>query len=187
MQAPATYTLPAATNQTPTPTIITPLAGDGILFGTGVPSVLGLSETAISISINGVSLNTTGTDSSGKWDYYPVSLNNGDVISVTAQEMTANLVPVLPVSAAVTATVLNQTATPVIAAVIDGTTSVSGTAVAGSSISLTVNGGPAPTATADSSGNWTVTGLTPLTAYSIIDVTATAPGEAVSLTAQAYA
>jgi hypothetical protein len=74
-----------------------------------------------------------------------------------------------------------QTPTPSIATpVYAGSTSVSGTSADNAAISLTVDGGTPYTANADSSGNWTVTGLTALGVGDQISVTATAPGDTVS-------
>jgi uncharacterized protein YjdB len=73
-----------------------------------------------------------------------------------------------------------QTATPVITTpVYVGATSVNGTAVPGANISLTVNNGTAQTTTADTSGDWAITGLT-LAANDTISVTAQVTGDAVS-------
>jgi hypothetical protein len=74
-----------------------------------------------------------------------------------------------------------QTTAPVITApVIAGATSVSGIAVAGSSVILSIGGTAQPAVTASGTGAWTVTGLTAITAGQSLTATAQTTGETVS-------
>ncbi len=174
----ATATVGAASAQTPTPTIATPIyAGSTTVSGTATAGAY------IDLTVNSGAAQAATANSSGNWTVYGLTLADGDSISVTAQ-VTGDTV-----SAAATATVQAasaQTPTPTIATPIySGSTSVSGTATAGASIELTVNSGAAQAATANASGNWTVSSLSALQTNDSISVTAQVTGDTVSAAATA--
>ncbi len=177
-----TATVEAASVQTPTPFITTPIyAGATSVSGTSADSA------GISLTVNGGTAQTTTADSSGSWTVSGPTLNENDIISVTAQVTgdTVSQAESATVEAASAQTASVQTQTPFITTPIyAGATSVSGMSAYSAGISLTVNGGTAQTTTADSSGSWTVS-VPALNANDSISVTAQVTGDTVSQAATA--
>jgi hypothetical protein len=174
----ATATVQAAPVQTPTPTITTPVyATNTSVSGTAV------DNAGISLTVNGRTAQATTADSSGNWTVTGPTLATGDSISVTAQVGgdTVSQAATATVQAAPVQTPTLTITTPIYA----GATSVSGTAIAGADIELTVNSGTAQAATANSSGNWTVSALSALQTNDSISVTAQVTGNTVSAAATA--
>ncbi|MGV8584369.1 Ig-like domain-containing protein, partial [Pseudomonas aeruginosa] len=104
---------------------------------------------------------------SGNWTYTPSTpIANGTVVNVVAQDAAGNSSPGASVtvdSQAPAAPVVNPS---------NGTT-LSGTAEPGATVTLTDgNGNPIGQATADGSGNWTVTPSTPLANGTVINAVA---------------
>jgi hypothetical protein len=174
----ATATVQAAPVQTPTPTITTPVyATNTSVSGTAV------DNAGISLTVNGRTAQAATADSSGNWTVTGPTLATGDSISVTAQVGgdTVSQAATATVQAAPVQTPTLTITTPIYA----GATSVSGTAIAGADIELTVNSGTAQAATANSSGNWTVSALSALQTNDSISVTAQVTGNTVSAAATA--
>jgi hypothetical protein len=149
------------------------------------PTISGTAEagSTITVIIDGVAAGTTTTDGSGTWTFTPgTALADGQHTVVTTA--TDEALHVSPDSNSVTFTVDTVApAAPVITSPTSGTTTddttptISGTAEAGSSVTVIVNGAVVGTATADSQGNWTLTPTSPLAAGTEL-VTATATDQA---------
>ena len=165
--------------QTPMPTINTIYNGATSVSGTAT------AGASIVLTVNyptGTAQPAVLANGNGAWTVSNLTaLNTSDTISVTAQ-VTGDAVSN---RAYAYASSQSQTPTPTIATnpVYAGATSVSGTATAGASIVLSVNGTAQPAVTANG-GNWTVSGLT-LNTSDTISVTAQVTGDAVSLPATA--
>jgi len=175
----ATATVVAvASVQTATPTITgTPVAGGVSVSGTAV------AGANVVLSVNGTDRPSVTADGNGNWTVTGLTLVSGNTISVTAQvsgDIVSN-----GITATVAAAASVQTVTPIITGTLTaGSVSVSGTAVAGANVVLSVNGTAQPSVTADGNGNWTVVGLT-LATGNIISVTAQVSGDTVSNAATA--
>ncbi|USE81122.1 Ig-like domain-containing protein [Cupriavidus gilardii] len=137
-----------------------------------------LSGTAEAGSTVGIDLNGDGApdatviaDGNGNWTYTPTSpLPDGTTVTVVATDPAGNT------SEPATTTVDGQPpATPTVNPT-NGTT-LSGTAEAGSTVGIDLNGDGAPdaTVTADGDGNWTYTPTSPLPDGTTVTVTATDP------------
>jgi amino acid transporter len=133
------------------------------------------SGASIVLSVNGV-VKSAVVAAGGNWMVTGLTLAQNDSISVTAQTTGS------AVSAPVIITVApapHQTAVPVISGLITAAdTTVSGTALSGASIVLSINGKPQPAVVA-ANGSWIVAGLT-LTKGDSISVTAQSNGETIS-------
>ncbi|MEX5333275.1 Ig-like domain-containing protein [Pseudomonas paraeruginosa] len=136
-------------------------------------SLTGTAEPGSTVSLtdgNGNPIAEVTADGSGNWTYTPSTpIANGTVVNVVAQDAAGNSSPPATVtvdSSAPPAPVLNPS---------NGTT-ISGTAEAGASVTLTdSNGNPIGQATADGSGNWSYSPATPLANGTVIVATATDP------------
>ncbi|WP_155520787.1 Ig-like domain-containing protein, partial [Ralstonia solanacearum] len=146
------------------------------------PTFAGTAEAGSTITLydNGTAIGTTTADASGNWTFTPsTALADGShSITVTATDSAGNT---SVASTAFTLTV--DTAAPATPTLnpTDGTT-LSGTAEAGSTVSIDLNGDGTPdaTVTADGSGNWTYTPATPLTNGTVVSATETDPAGNVS-------
>ncbi|MFU5482447.1 Ig-like domain-containing protein [Pseudomonas aeruginosa] len=133
----------------------------------------GTAEPGSSVTLtdgNGNPIGQVTADGSGNWTYTPSTpLANGTVVNVVAQDAAGNSSPPATVtvdSSAPPAPVINPS---------NGVT-ISGTAEAGATVTLTDSGGnPIGQVTADGSGNWTYTPSTPLANGTVIVATATDP------------
>ncbi|WP_121351042.1 Ig-like domain-containing protein [Pseudomonas aeruginosa] len=133
----------------------------------------GTAEPGSSVTLtdgNGNPIGQVTADGSGNWTYTPSTpLANGTVVNVVAQDAAGNSSPPATVtvdSSAPPAPVINPS---------NGVT-ISGTAEAGATVTLTDGGGnPIGQVTADGSGNWTYTPSTPLANGTVIVATATDP------------
>lgn len=155
----------------------------------GVPSIApstgavltGTAEANATINLDldgdGTTDDTTVADGAGVWTYTPlVPLANGDTVSVTATDAPGNTsgassttidssAPVAPVIAAVLDDVGPQTGTvPTGGASDDVLPVVTGTAEAGSLVTVFDNGTPIATVTATAGGQWSLALTTPLAA-----------------------
>ncbi|MFG8976303.1 Ig-like domain-containing protein, partial [Pseudomonas paraeruginosa] len=136
-------------------------------------SLTGTAEPGSTVSLtdgNGNPIAEVTADGSGNWTYTPSTpIANGTVVNVVARDAAGNSSPPATVtvdSSAPPAPVLNPS---------NGTT-ISGTAEAGASVTLTdSNGNPIGQATADGSGNWSYSPATPLANGTVIVATATDP------------
>ncbi|EMP9027293.1 Ig-like domain-containing protein [Pseudomonas aeruginosa] len=135
-----------------TPTVN--LSNGSSLSGTAEPG-----STVILTDGNGNPIAEVTADGSGNWTYTPSTpIANGTVVNVVAQDAAGNSSP--------PATVINPSNGVVI----------SGTAEAGTTVTLTDAGGnPIGQVTADGSGNWSFTPGTPLANGTVIVATATDP------------
>ncbi|MBH3613730.1 BapA prefix-like domain-containing protein [Pseudomonas aeruginosa] len=146
-----------------TPTVN--LSNGSSLSGTAEPG-----STVILTDGNGNPIAEVTADGSGNWTYTPSTpIANGTVVNVVAQDAAGNSSPPATVtvdSSAPPAPVINPSNGVVI----------SGTAEAGTTVTLTDAGGnPIGQATADGSGNWSFTPGTPLANGTVIVATATDP------------
>ncbi|MBG7009622.1 Ig-like domain repeat protein, partial [Pseudomonas aeruginosa] len=136
-------------------------------------SLTGSAEPNSTVTLtdgNGNPIAEVTADGSGNWTYTPSTpIANGTVVNVVARDAAGNSSPPATVtvdSSAPPAPVLNPS---------NGTT-ISGTAEAGASVTLTDrNGNPNGQATADGSGNWSYSPATPLANGTVIVATATDP------------
>ncbi|WP_426335104.1 Ig-like domain-containing protein [Pseudomonas aeruginosa] len=130
----------------------------------------GTAEPGSSVTLtdgNGNPIGQVTADGSGNWTYTPSTpLANGTVVNVVAQDAAGNSSPPATVtvdSSAPPAPVINPS---------NGVT-ISGTAEAGATVTLTDSGGnPIGQVTADGSGNWTYTPSTPLANGTVVNVVA---------------
>ncbi|MBG6355407.1 BapA prefix-like domain-containing protein [Pseudomonas aeruginosa] len=146
-----------------TPTVN--LSNGSSLGGTAEPG-----STVILTDGNGNPIAEVTADGSGNWTYTPSTpIANGTVVNVVAQDAAGNSSPPATVtidSSAPPAPVINPSNGVVI----------SGTAEAGTTVTLTDAGGnPIGQVTADGSGNWSFTPGTPLANGTVIVATATDP------------
>ncbi|HHW2991393.1 TPA: Ig-like domain-containing protein [Pseudomonas aeruginosa] len=146
-----------------TPTVN--LSNGSSLSGTAEPG-----STVILTDGNGNPIADVTADGSGNWTYTPSTpIANGTVVNVVAQDAAGNSSPPATVtidSSAPPAPVINPSNGVVI----------SGTAEAGTTVTLTDAGGnPIGQVTADGSGNWSFTPGTPLANGTVIVATATDP------------
>ncbi|MBG5756065.1 BapA prefix-like domain-containing protein [Pseudomonas aeruginosa] len=136
-------------------------------------SLTGTAEPGSTVTLtdgNGNPIAEVTADGSGNWTYTPSTpIANGTVVNVVAQDAAGNSSPPATVtvdSSAPPAPVLNPS---------NGAT-ISGTAEAGASVTLTdSNGNPIGQVTADGSGNWSYSPATPLANGTVIVATATDP------------
>ncbi|APO82368.1 Ig-like domain-containing protein [Pseudomonas putida] len=136
-------------------------------------SLSGTAEPNSTVTLTDGSGNPIGevtADGSGNWTFTPATpLPNGTVVNVTASDPAGNTSPAATVtvdSSAPAAPVINPT---------NGVT-ISGTAEAGATVTLTdLGGNPIAQVTADGSGNWNFTPGTPLANGTVIIATATDP------------
>ncbi|MBG4455278.1 BapA prefix-like domain-containing protein [Pseudomonas aeruginosa] len=146
-----------------TPTVN--LSNGSSLSGTAEPG-----STVILTDGNGNPIAEVTADGSGNWTYTPSTpIANGTVVNVVAQDAAGNSSPPATVtidSSAPPAPVINPSNGVVI----------SGTAEAGTTVTLTDAGGnPIGQVTADGSGNWSFTPGTPLANGTVLVATATDP------------
>ncbi|WP_143493562.1 Ig-like domain-containing protein [Pseudomonas sp. B23(2017)] len=170
----ATATDPAGNTSGPASTTV-----DGV--APGVPtinlsngsSLSGTAEPNSTVTLTDGSGNPIGevtADGSGNWTFTPATpLPNGTVVNATASDPAGNTSPAATVtvdSSAPAAPVINPT---------NGAT-ISGTAEAGATVTLTdLGGNPIAQITADGSGNWSFTPGLPLANGTVIIATATDP------------
>nr|HDS0977106.1 Ig-like domain repeat protein [Pseudomonas putida] len=170
----ATATDPAGNTSGPASTTV-----DGV--APGVPtinlsngsSLSGTAEPNSTVTLTDGSGNPIGevtADGSGNWTFTPATpLPNGTVVNATASDPAGNTSPAATVtvdSSAPAAPVINPT---------NGVT-ISGTAEAGATVTLTdLGGNPIAQVTADGSGNWSFTPGAPLANGTVIIATATDP------------
>ncbi|MBH9397769.1 Ig-like domain repeat protein, partial [Pseudomonas aeruginosa] len=136
-------------------------------------SLTGSAEPNSTVTLtdgNGNPIAEVTADGSGNWTYTPSTpIANGTVVNVVARDAAGNSSPPATVtvdSSAPPAPVINPS---------NGTT-ISGTAEAGASVTLTDgNGNPIAQVTADGSGNWSYSPATPLANGTVIVATATDP------------
>ncbi|WP_107320860.1 Ig-like domain-containing protein, partial [Pseudomonas paraeruginosa] len=136
-------------------------------------SLTGSAEPNSTVTLtdgNGNPIAEVTADGSGNWTYTPSTpIANGTVVNVVARDAAGNSSPPATVtvdSSAPPAPVLNPS---------NGAT-ISGTAEAGASVTLTDgNGNPIGQVTADGSGNWSYSPATPLANGTVIVATATDP------------
>ncbi|EKT4465887.1 BapA prefix-like domain-containing protein [Pseudomonas putida] len=146
-----------------TPTVN--LSKGDILTGTAEPN-----SKVILTDGNGDPIGETTADGAGNWSFTPTSpIPNGTLVNVVAQDAAGNDSPPATVTvdaSAPPAPVINPS---------NGTT-ISGTAEAGATVTLTDGGGnPIGQVTADGSGNWSYTPASPLPNGTVIVATATDP------------
>jgi hypothetical protein len=151
------------------PVVVTP--ANGALVNTATPVISGTAEagSTVSVSFDGTVAGTAVADGSGSWSFTPSSALAQGAHSVTAQATDAagntgpssnshaftvdSEAPVAPVVVTPANGALVNTTTPVI----------SGTAEAGSTVSVSVDGTVAGTVVANGTGNWS---FTPSSAFS---------------------
>ena len=142
---------------------------DGEVIPTSTPTFSGTAEpsSTVTVYIDGVPVGTTVADEVGNFSFtLTVPLTDGvHVANVTCTDPAGNT---SPQSNDVTFTVDGPPPAPVVITPANGsrtndnTPTFSGTAEAGSTVTVIVSGTPVGTTTADASGNWTFTLATPL-------------------------
>ncbi len=159
------------------PPSLPPIVSSPLLAGPSV-TVTGSSVEAegstVTVYVDGIPVGTAAVQADGTWSYGPLSLAEGQQVSATVQAPgkagsgTSNTVVVGASNPGITPP-------PVITAPIAaGAVSVSGTSLPGALVDVYADGLYLGTATADGSGNWTLGGIGPLSAGTILSATATA-------------
>ncbi|ADO70145.1 adventurous gliding motility protein AgmC [Stigmatella aurantiaca] len=150
------------------PVVSTPVHNTTITDST--PTYSGTAEpfSTVTVIVDGVPVGTTIANSSGAWLFTPtVPLLDGphsvkatatDVAGNTSPESNTNtfILDTTPPAAPVVITPANGSVTS------DNTPTYSGTAEAGSTVTIFVDGSPVGTTTASASGSWSFTPTTPL-------------------------
>lgn len=147
--------------QPPATPTISPSSGSGMLSGTADP------DSTLLLTIGNAAPVTVQVNANGTWSY-PISgqLANGTQVSVIARDAVGNTSP-----AANTSIDAQAPAAPVIDP--SNGTQVTGTAEAGSLITITGPNGFSQTTTADANGNWSITPASALANGARLTVTAT--------------
>lgn len=130
--------------------------------------------STVEVYVNGVSVGTAVVQADGTWSYGPLTLSEGDQVSAT---VTAPGKGTSSSSNTVVVGASNPGLTPppvVSAPIVDGAVSVSGTALPGATVDVYADGVYLGTTVADGSGAWTLSGIGPLSAGTIVSATATA-------------
>ncbi|SEU16517.1 adventurous gliding motility protein AgmC [Stigmatella erecta] len=150
------------------PVVSTPVNNTTITDNT--PTYSGTAEafSTVTILVDGIPVGTATTNSSGAWSFTPTAplLDGPHTVKATATDTAGNtspesntnvfIVDTTPPAAPVVVTPANGSITS------DNTPTYAGTAEAGSTVTVIVDGSPVGTVTADASGNWTFTPTTPL-------------------------
>ncbi|MGG2039180.1 Ig-like domain-containing protein [Pseudomonas paraeruginosa] len=136
-------------------------------------SLTGSAEPNSTVTLtdgNGNPIAEVTADGSGNWTYTPSTpIANGTVVNVVARDAAGNSSPPATVT-------VDSSAPPAPVINLSNGTTISGTAEAGASVTLTdSNGNPIGQATADGSGNWSYSPATPLANGTVIVATATDP------------
>ncbi|MGC8763622.1 MAG: Ig-like domain-containing protein [Acidobacteriota bacterium] len=132
--------------------------------------------STVTVFVDGVAVGTAVVQSDGTWSFGPLALAAGQQVSATvlapgkASSGPSNTVVVGEANPGLTPP--PSISTPIA----DGATSLSGTSVPGAVVDLYADGLYLGTVTADGSGTWTLSGLDPLPAGTILSATATATG-----------
>ncbi|HBP6464240.1 TPA: Ig-like domain repeat protein, partial [Pseudomonas aeruginosa] len=157
--APASVTVDAVAPATP---VVNPSNGT-TLSGTAEPG-----STVTLTDGNGAPIGQVTADGSGNWSFTPsTALPNGTVVTATATDPSGNTSP------GASTTVDSQAPAAPLVDPSNGTT-ISGSAEPGSTVTLTDgNGDPIGQVTADGSGNWSFTPITPMADGSVINASAT--------------
>ncbi|KSC93976.1 Ig-like domain repeat protein [Pseudomonas aeruginosa] len=157
--APASVTVDAVAPATP---VVNPSNGT-TLSGTAEPG-----STVTLTDGNGNPIGQVTADGSGNWSFTPsTALPNGTVVTATATDPSGNTSP------GASTTVDSQAPAAPLVDPSNGTT-ISGSAEPGSTVTLTDgNGDPIGQVTADGSGNWSFTPITPMADGSVINASAT--------------
>ncbi|MDL9979421.1 Ig-like domain-containing protein [Microbacterium sp. ASV49] len=185
-----TNTFTVDTTPPAAPVITAPVNGSSTADTT--PAITGTAEanSTVTVTTNGSVAGTTTADGSGNWSFTPSTpLTDGPyTVTATATDAAGNT---SPASAPVTFTVDTAApAAPVITAPASGsstsdtTPDIKGTAEAGSTVTVIIDGTAVGTTKADGSGNWTYTPTTPL-AEGAHTVTATATDAAGNVSPEA--
>ncbi len=147
--------------QPPATPTISPSSGSGVLSGIADP------DSTLSLTIGNAAPVTVQVNADGTWSY-PINgqLANGTQVSVVARDALGNASP-----AATTTIDAQAPAAPVIDP--SNGTQVTGTAEAGSLITITGPNGFSQTTTADATGNWSITPASALPNGARLTVTAT--------------
>jgi MYXO-CTERM domain-containing protein len=162
------------------PAVLTP--ANGSVTNDSTPAYSGTAEpgSTVTIFVDGVSVGTTTADAAGNWTFTPSAplADGSHTVSATAEDAAGNTSPqsatntftvdtTAPAQPVVLTPAHNSTGT-------DTTPTYTGTAEAGSTVTIIVDGASVGTTTADASGNWSFTPTAPLaTGQHTVKATAT--------------
>jgi uncharacterized protein (TIGR03382 family) len=163
-----THTFTVDTTAPAAPVVITP--ADGSTINDNTPAYSGTAEagSTVAVIVDGVQVGTTTATAAGTWSFTPTTgLPNGthtvratatDAVGNTSPDSNTNtfIVDATPPAAPVVITPANGVT------INDNTPAYSGTAEAGSLITVIVDGSSVGTVTADAAGNWSLTPATAL-------------------------
>ncbi|SEC71004.1 Ig-like domain-containing protein [Beijerinckia sp. 28-YEA-48] len=165
----AAHNAPAASGPA-VPTITSPANGSTDTT-TAEPTIsgTGIASDTVTLSIDGGALVTTTVQSNGSWSYTPTSPLSNASHTITATQAASGG----PSSAAATDTftvnVASATAAPTITSPANGSTdtttaepTISGTGIAGDTVTMSIDGGASVTTTVQSNGSWSYTPTSPL-------------------------
>ncbi|HEX8702603.1 MAG TPA: Ig-like domain-containing protein, partial [Myxococcaceae bacterium] len=149
------------------PVVLTPANGAAINDNTPVYSGTAEAGSLITVIVDGAAVGTTTADGAGNWSFTPATaLADGThTVKATAADATGN---VSPDSNTNTFTVDTTALAPVVltpangAVLTDNTPTYSGTAEAGNTVTVIVDGAVVGTVTADGTGTWSFTPTTAL-------------------------
>ncbi|WP_225409064.1 adventurous gliding motility protein AgmC [Stigmatella hybrida] len=150
------------------PVVTTP--ANNAVINDSTPTYSGTAEpgSTVTVIVDGVPVGTATADGSGNWSFTPtMPLGEGPhTVSATAADAAGNTSPASPTNVFIVDT--TEPVAPVVvtpanfSTTSDNTPTYSGTAEAGSTVNVIVNGTSVGTTTADGGGNWTLTPTTPL-------------------------
>ncbi|SEK36959.1 Ig-like domain (group 3) [Stigmatella aurantiaca] len=163
-----TNTFTIDTTAAAAPVIVTP--ANGAVLGDNTPTYSGTADanTTVTVIVDGVPIGTAPADASGNWSFTPTAplLDGSHTVKATATDSVGNVSPESNTHLFLIDTL--APAAPVVITPADGATlsdstpTYSGTAEAGATVTVIVDGTPAGTATANTSGAWSFTPTVPL-------------------------
>ncbi|MDC0714124.1 Ig-like domain-containing protein [Stigmatella sp. ncwal1] len=163
-----TNTFTVDTTPPATPVVITPANGSTTQDNTPTYSGTADAGSTVTIIVDGVPVGTTTASTGGSWSFTPTAplLDGSHTVKATATDGVGNTSPESNTNTFIvdtTAPAAPVVVTPANGAVLtDNTPTYSGTAEAGATVTLIVDGAPVGTTTANTSGAWSFTPAVPL-------------------------
>ncbi|MFC0197083.1 Ig-like domain-containing protein [Microbacterium arthrosphaerae] len=161
-----TNTFTVDTTAPAAPVVVAPANGSTTADSTPTISGTAVPGSTVTVRIDGSAIAPTATaDGSGNWMTAPTLADGSHTVNAVAADAVGNTSPVSNTNTFTVDT--TAPAAPVVVTPADGSTTaddtptVSGTAEAGATVTVSIDGAAiAPAATADGSGNWSVTAPT---------------------------
>ncbi|WP_050791952.1 Ig-like domain-containing protein [Stigmatella aurantiaca] len=163
-----TNTFTVDTTASDAPVVTTP--ANGAVLTDTTPTYSGTAEAGVTVTVivDGVPIGTTPASASGAWSFTPTAplLDGSHSVKATATDAVGNTSPESNTNIFIVDT--TAPAAPVVitpangATLTDNTPTYSGTAEAGATVTVIVDGIPVGSATANTSGTWSFTPTVPL-------------------------